>query len=131
MSHLRDQNLVLRAAQTNFSNGKDPNVSSNQIETENEELEKYKAQIRELESRLSTLKINQEEGKIVDQNQATKFEEILRQRTSELEKLRKDQEDLLELLSDQDTKITMYKERLLSLGEKVKSYFYNLNFSSI
>ncbi|XP_043477147.1 general vesicular transport factor p115 [Leptopilina heterotoma] len=121
MSHLKDQNLVLRAAQTNFSNGKDPNVSLNQIETENEELEKYKAQVKELESRLSTLKMSQEESKIVDPNQATKLEEILRQRTLELEKLRKDQEDLLELLSDQDNKITMYKERLLSLGEKVES----------
>lgn len=120
MSHLKDQNLVLRAAQTNFSNGKETNVSSNHIETENEELEKYKAQIKELENRLSefTLKINQDECKNNDSNQI-KLEEIIKQRTADLEKLRKDQEDLLELLSDQDNKITLYKEKLLSLGEKV------------
>lgn len=37
----------------------------------------------------------------------------------ELEKLRKDQEDLLVLLADQDSKINHYKDRLKQLGEKV------------
>ncbi|KMQ93065.1 general vesicular transport factor p115 [Lasius niger] len=39
----------------------------------------------------------------------------------ELEKLKKDQEDLLELLTDQDNKIMLYKERLIELGDKVES----------
>jgi len=39
-------------------------------------------------------------------------------KTDELEKLKKDQ-DLLELLTDQDSKITLYKERLIELGDKV------------
>lgn len=43
---------------------------------------------------------------------------------AELEKLRKDQEDLLELLADQDLKITHLKARLRDLGEKVVHYFH-------
>lgn len=87
-------------------------------------MEKYKAQIKDLENRLSAsaLKISQDESKSDDTNHI-QLEDILKQRTDELEKLRKDQEDLLELLTDQDNKITMYKERLLSLGEKV---LYNI-----
>lgn len=37
---------------------------------------------------------------------------------SELQKLRKDQEDLLELLTDQDTRLNQLKAQLRALGEK-------------
>lgn len=40
-------------------------------------------------------------------------------KTGELEMLRKDQEDLLELLSDQDSKLNAFKARLRQLGENV------------
>jgi predicted nuclease with TOPRIM domain len=38
----------------------------------------------------------------------------------EIEKLRKDQEDLLELLADQDTKMSEYRRRLRELGQQVE-----------
>lgn len=37
----------------------------------------------------------------------------------ELEKVRKDQDDLLELLTDQDVKLNVYKKRLKELGETI------------
>jgi chaperonin cofactor prefoldin len=40
---------------------------------------------------------------------------------SELEKLRKDQEDLLELLTDQDTRLNQLKAQLRALGEKASN----------
>jgi chaperonin cofactor prefoldin len=40
---------------------------------------------------------------------------------SELEKLRKDQEDLLELLTDQDMRLNQFKAQLRALGEKASS----------
>ncbi|CAG4988330.1 unnamed protein product [Colias eurytheme] len=46
-------------------------------------------------------------------------EEGKRNSEQELEKLRKDQDDLLELLADQDLKINEYKMRLMSLGQNV------------
>lgn len=39
----------------------------------------------------------------------------------ELDRLRKDQEDLLVLLADQDAKLNTYKDKLRQLGEKVES----------
>ena len=39
----------------------------------------------------------------------------------ELETLKKEQEDLLVLLSDQDTKIDKYKARLKELGQEVRN----------
>ena len=118
VSHLKDQNLVLRAAQTDFSNGK--GSPSNHIEASSEELEKYKAKVRDLENRLSgyALKLDEYERKSINEN-GSELENTMKQKSEELEKLRKDQEDLLELLTDQDNKITMYKERLVALGEKV------------
>ncbi|XP_017782700.1 PREDICTED: general vesicular transport factor p115 [Nicrophorus vespilloides] len=42
------------------------------------------------------------------------------EKTSELEQLRKDQEDLLELLTDQDLKLNTFKNRLRELGENLE-----------
>lgn len=44
----------------------------------------------------------------------------------ELETLKKEQEDLLVLLADQDTKIDKYKSKLKELGQEVSehSFFY-------
>lgn len=41
--------------------------------------------------------------------------------SNDLMKLRKDQEDLLELFSDQDAKISLYKQQLRSLGQNIES----------
>ena len=39
--------------------------------------------------------------------------------SSEMETIKKEQEDLLLLLSEQETKIKLFKDRLKELGEKV------------
>lgn len=43
-----------------------------------------------------------------------------REKEEELERLRKDQEDLLELLTDQEVKLNTFKSRLVELGENVE-----------
>lgn len=120
VSHLKDQNLVLRAAQTNLSEPKESIPPVNNIDSTNLELEKYRNTVKDLESRLAecTLKLQEQDRKERNSNN-TEYERILKEKTIELEKLRKDQEDLLELLTDQDSKLMQYKEKLLALGEKV------------
>lgn len=123
ISHLKDQNLVLRAAQTNLSEAKDVLPPTNNIDSTNLELEKYKDTVRDLESRLAECTLNLQEQERKDRNSNnTEYEKLLKEKAAELEKLRKDQEDLLELLTDQDSKLTLYKERLVSLGEKVSCW---------
>ncbi|KAF5291451.1 hypothetical protein FQR65_LT01762 [Abscondita terminalis] len=47
------------------------------------------------------------------------LEEENSEKDKELERLRKDQDDLLELLTDQDAKLTAFKNRLRELGENI------------
>lgn len=47
------------------------------------------------------------------------LEEDNKDKGDELEQMRKDQEDLLELLTDQDLKLNAFKNRLRELGENV------------
>ncbi|KOC65899.1 General vesicular transport factor p115 [Habropoda laboriosa] len=81
VSYLKDQNLVLRAAQTNLLS----------------------------------------EDTVLNEKNETDLERKLKEKSGELEKLKKDQENLLELLTDQDSKIILYKEKLAALGEKVET----------
>lgn len=46
--------------------------------------------------------------------------------TNELENVRKEQEDLLVLLTDQDSKLRHYKKRLKDLGQSVRLYLINV-----
>ncbi|XP_043276188.1 general vesicular transport factor p115 [Venturia canescens] len=118
VSHLKDQNLVLRAAQTNLSAEK-PAVVNN-VDATSEELEKLRNTVKDLENRLaaSELKNQEHERKTSD---SAELKNQLQEKVEELERLRKDQEDLLELMADQDSKITIYKEKLEALGVKVES----------
>jgi len=119
VSHLRDQNLVLRAAQANIGDGKETIVSSNNLDLE-KELQTYKTMVADLENRLAEYThIMQRDNEKDKENKESELEYQLKMKTDELEKLKKDQEDLLELLTDQDNKITLYKERLIELGDKV------------
>ncbi|XP_028050343.1 general vesicular transport factor p115 [Monomorium pharaonis] len=121
VSHLRDQNLVLRAAQANTGDGKETIASNNDVDLE-KELQKYKTMVADLENRLAEYtQIMQQHNEKNKENKESELEYQLKSKTDELEKLRKDQEDLLELLTDQDSKITMYKERLIELGDKIES----------
>ncbi|KAK3922841.1 General vesicular transport factor p115 [Frankliniella fusca] len=65
----------------------------------------------------STLSSDINKLSISNQDNLSKCSEL----EDELDKLRKDQEDLLVLLADQDTKLMKYKTRLKQLGEKVES----------
>ncbi|XP_011702750.1 PREDICTED: general vesicular transport factor p115 isoform X2 [Wasmannia auropunctata] len=121
VSHLRDQNLVLRAAQANIGDGKETIVSSNNLDLE-KELQTYKTMVADLENRLTEyMHIMQQHNEKDKVNKQTELEHQLKLKNDEFEKLKKDQEDLLELLTDQDSKITLYKERLIELGDKVES----------
>lgn len=46
---------------------------------------------------------------------------------TEVDKLKKDQEDLLVLMADQDDKLHKYKERLKSLGQAVSHFSCSLD----
>lgn len=119
VSHLRDQNLVLRAAQANIGDGKETIASSNNLDLE-KELQTYKTMVADLENRLA--KYADMVQQYNEQNKENKESELkyqLKLKTDEFEKLKKDQEALLELLTDQDSKIALYKERLIELGDKV------------
>ncbi|XP_029178163.1 general vesicular transport factor p115 [Nylanderia fulva] len=119
ISHLRDQNLVLRAAQINMGDGKETVNSSSNIDLE-KELQTYKTTVVDLENRLAEYVHMTQEHKEKNEKES-ELENQLKSKTEELEKLKKDQEDLLELLTDQDSKIMLYKERLIELGDKVES----------
>ncbi|XP_031844161.1 general vesicular transport factor p115 isoform X2 [Nomia melanderi] len=122
ISHLRDQNLVLRVAQTNMLS--ESVESADTVKnTDSAELEKCRNVISELENRLTEYAsvIKEYERKFEERNETAHFECKLKEKSEELDKLKKDQEDLLELLTEQDSKIVLYKERLLALGEKVET----------
>ncbi|XP_046602584.1 general vesicular transport factor p115 isoform X1 [Neodiprion lecontei] len=120
ISHLRDQNLVLRAAQINLTEAKELVPSVDTIDLTNVELEKYKNTVRDLENRLAecTLNLQKQERTECNSNNS-EYEKLLKEKTLELEKMKKDQENLLELLTEQDSKLMQYKEKLVALGEKV------------
>lgn len=53
------------------------------------------------------------------QEKIVELESANSEKDEELEKLRKDQEDLLELLTDQDVRLNTFKNRLRELGETI------------
>lgn len=122
---LTDQTKILRAAQISYSEDKIPQTIPNNVDSSNEELEKYKNHISDLEKRLSdSLNLIQElQSKTSDSKATADLANELKQQTKQFEDLKKDQEDLLVLLTDQDNKLIMYKERLTALGEKVSTLF--------
>lgn len=131
VSHLRDQNLVLRAARANIGDGKENIVSSNNVDLE-KELQTYKTMVVELENRLAEYsQIIQEHKEKNSEKRESELEYQLKLKTDEFEKLKKDQEDLLELLTDQDSKIMLYKERLIELGDKVCTVLQNCSYNML
>ncbi|KAI4494705.1 hypothetical protein M0804_000906 [Polistes exclamans] len=123
VSYLKDQNLLLRVAQTNLCDGKQTVPCPNNSCSSKKELDKCKEIVTELETSLAKYAFIIEEYKQKDtiRRESNNLEEKIKEKTEELEKLKKDQEDLLVLLADQDSKITLYKEKLITLGEKVDS----------
>ncbi|KAL3272783.1 hypothetical protein HHI36_014243 [Cryptolaemus montrouzieri] len=99
-SQLNDQNTLLKAqlATNTTSNHIDNNFSGTQIVPPSAPL----LQNNENHEELNNLK-----KELID-------------KTEELERLRKDQENLLELLTDQDCKLNVFKNRLREFGEVIE-----------
>ncbi|XP_068617678.1 general vesicular transport factor p115 [Battus philenor] len=105
-SLLKDENTLLKAQ---VSAAKClPNDSAPSQEDANKTNE-HEARIHELTAEIARL--NEQLRIAQDEKRST---------AEELEKLKNDQDDLLVLLSDLDTKVNKYEMRLLSLGEKVE-----------
>nr|CAD7591691.1 unnamed protein product [Timema genevievae] len=144
---LRDQNMLLKA-QANTSLGPVPELEEARVGLEHwrAECEHKDAIIESLQSNISAdthtddlearlhelyLEMGEKDLELErlkksttsHQHQDTSDELVeTRQRLSEvsaeLDKMKRDQDDLLELLTDQDTRLSMFKERLRTLGEK-------------
>ena len=124
---LTDQTKILRAAQTSYSEKKQFTFSNHNQSTY-EDLEQYQNRIRDLENRLSKsssliqeLQYKDVQNQVPEYLEAVELKKQLEEKLTDYTKLKKDQEDLLLLLSDQDNKLAIYKKRLISLGEKVDS----------
>lgn len=75
------------------------------------------AELKEAKGRIDSL-----EGQLAEYRQElTRIRQENDAYSVEMDKLKKDQEDLLVLLADQDGQIRKYKERLKSLGQTVLS----------
>lgn len=130
-SNLSDTNILLKAQLNAASESSVPStypVPNQNISSQNTDY------INHLENQMSAFNIDhQTQINFYQSENARLLTEIdeLKQRLSdadrlvgdghaEMEKLRKDQEDLLELLSDQDTKLNHYKQQLRSLGQPIQ-----------
>lgn len=140
MNQINDQNILLRAQLTAAGSVQNQQQSNSNI---NGFADQHASRIHELEQQVFML--NQEKSHNdtriqfyeaentrllfeIDQFKAIKQEESVVEKlkseiaelNSKVEKLNKDQEDLLELLADQDVKITEYRKRLKNLGQEVE-----------
>lgn len=135
-SQLSDQNILLKA-QLQAASDLQKSQQQSPFHLLPTQGENATQQVEALEGQLSALALQQQE----QQSKASYFEaenrrllaeiDALKQRVveserisnesrSDLEKLRKDQEDLLELLTDQESKMRSYRRSLKKLGYKVE-----------
>ncbi|CAH0755570.1 unnamed protein product [Diatraea saccharalis] len=132
-SHLKDENTLLKAQLSAVDSL--PNQS--QTPREDARFNEYEAKVREYEVRVkeSELRVKETEAKVKESEtriqeltgQVSKLSQELtasreehRMVTEELDRLKKDQDDLLELLADQEVKLNEYKMTLMSLGHTVE-----------
>lgn len=136
MSQLNDQNILLRA-QLSASNGGNNNNDvanhngnfdnnqivqlQNQVQLLTQENSHQKTQISFYESEnvrlleeLNQLKLQQFTINNVENKSSSGEHE------AKIDSLKKDQENLLELLSDQDLKLKEYRRQLRSLGQQIE-----------
>ncbi|XP_045537122.1 general vesicular transport factor p115 [Papilio machaon] len=99
-SLLKDENTLLKAQMS---------AAQNLPTTESNDKTQYEIKINQLTAEINRL------NEILKTTQEEKKKQEV-----ELEKLKSDQDDLLILLSDLDVKVNEYKDRLMSLGEKVE-----------
>ncbi|KAL0821445.1 hypothetical protein ABMA28_004918 [Loxostege sticticalis] len=105
-SHLKDENTLLKAQVSAATplNHQAPAPPSQ----DDAKAKEYEAKVQHLANEVAKLT-----------NELSLAQEAKKTATEELEKLKKDQEDLLVLLVDQDAKLNEYKMRLISLGQTV------------
>lgn len=96
-SQLSDQNILLKAQLTASSSTSNGQISNDSF-------------------------LQNELGRLEKENQSLqeRFNDEVKKSAIELEKLKKDQEDLLELLSDQENKILKYKNQMKAAGLEVE-----------
>lgn len=96
-SQLSDQNILLKAQLTASSSTSNGQISNDSL-------------------------LQNELGRLEKENQSLqeRFNNEVKKSAIELEKLKKDQEDLLELLSDQENKILKYKNQMKAAGLEVE-----------
>lgn len=136
MSQINDQNILLRAQLTAAGS------STHQSNQNGFSDQQYISRIHELEQQVFVLsqekshnetKINFYEAenarllteigqfKAIKEDESTnvKLRNEIGELNAKVDKMNKDQDDLLELLADQDVKIREYKKRLGTLGQQV------------
>ncbi|XP_028173689.1 general vesicular transport factor p115-like [Ostrinia furnacalis] len=101
-SHLKDENTLLKAQVSAAP------LNHQAPSQDDAKLKEYEAKMQNLADEVARLN-----GELNASREAQKTS------AEELEKLKKDQEDLLVLLVDQDAKLNEYKMRLMSLGQPV------------
>ncbi|KAG5674407.1 hypothetical protein PVAND_004381 [Polypedilum vanderplanki] len=137
MSQISDQNILLKA-QLTASSGNGVSVQpvngfSDQNAVKTQELEQqimlltnekahqdtkinfYEAENARLLNEIEQFKTIKTDEHVVEQLKNEKLE-----LTARIEKMNKDQDDLLELLADQDAKLKEYRKRLKNLGQQVE-----------
>ncbi|XP_049802866.1 general vesicular transport factor p115 [Schistocerca nitens] len=102
--HRRTAETVSQNMHMNSQDSRVQKSTVEDVETGNSEISQLQQQLLETQKQLSA-----------EKDKVTLMEAIV----SEADTLRKDQEVLLELLADQDTKLNEYKDKLRALGEKV------------
>ena len=133
MSKISDQNILLRAQLTAAAaTTSDGQQFQNEISDQSARVSELEQQLKSMmnekshqdtrinfyEAENARLLTEIEQFKKINENVST-----LRSEKSEfdskIEKMNKDQEDLLELLADQDNKLKEYKKRLKNLGQPI------------
>lgn len=116
-SQLSDQNILLKAQLTAASETVRNSNHINHLENQMSSISiDHQTQISFYQSENSRLLNEIENFKV----RLLESERLVMENNNEMDKLRKDQEDLLELLSDQDTKLNQYKQQLRALGQHVE-----------
>ncbi|XP_047535373.1 general vesicular transport factor p115 isoform X2 [Vanessa atalanta] len=105
-SLLKDENTLLKAQ---VSANSLPQSQPNLVQPPDPRIGEYEARIQQLTDEVTRLT---RDLNVVRESQKNSAEE--------LEKMKKDQDDLLELLADQDLKLNEYNMKLLSMGSSIE-----------
>ncbi|XP_023946413.1 general vesicular transport factor p115 isoform X1 [Bicyclus anynana] len=121
-SLLKDENTLLKA-QVSANSIPTTQPAATQPPLPDPKLGEYEERIEQLNDEVTRLngemtRLNEEVSRLKGELKAAKDEE--KNSAEEMEKLKKDQDDLLYLLANYDSKTNEYKLRLLQLGEKVE-----------